>query len=58
MKEAEVIPWDRLSVYIIGPYKIRIEDLKDPLIIKVLTMIDLETKWFEIIKYKDNRKPT
>ena len=22
-KEAEAIPWDRLSVYLIGPYKIR-----------------------------------
>ena len=33
-KEAEAIPWDRLSVDLIGPYKIRIEGRDDPLILK------------------------
>ena len=47
-KEAETIPWDRLSVDLIGPYKIIRADHDDPLIQKDLTMIDLVTGWFEI----------
>ena len=42
-KEVEAIPWDRLSVDLIGPYKIRREGNDNPLILKALTMIDLET---------------
>ena len=33
-KEGEAIQWDRLSVYLIGPYKIRRECHDDPLILK------------------------
>ena len=36
----EAIPWDILSVDIIGPYKIRREGHNEPLILKALTMID------------------
>ena len=32
-KEAEAVPWDRLLVYIISPYKIIIEVHEDPLIL-------------------------
>ena len=38
-KEAEANPWDRLSVYIIGPYKIIIEGNYKNLILKTLTII-------------------
>ena len=34
-KKAESIQWDRLSVYLIGPYKIRREVHDDPLILKL-----------------------
>ena len=47
--EAEDIPWYRLSVDLVDPYKIRIEGHDDPLILKDLTMIDPETGWFEIV---------
>ena len=43
-KEAEAIPRDRLLVYFIGRYKTRREYNDDPLILKYLTMIDLETR--------------
>ena len=33
-KEAGAIPWDRLSIDIIGPYKIRREGRDNPLILK------------------------
>ena len=36
-KEAEAIPWERLSVDLMGPYKIIIEGHDDSLIIKSLT---------------------
>ena len=42
-KEAEAIPWDILSVDIIGLYKIIRESHNDPLILKALTMIDPAT---------------
>ena len=51
-KEAEAIPWYRLWVDIIVPYEIITKGHKDPLKIKVLTMIDPTTGLFEIIKYK------
>ena len=44
-KEAEAIPWDRLSVDLIGQYKMRIKGHDDPLILKALTMIDPSTGW-------------
>ena len=49
--EAEYIPWDRLSVDLIGSYKIRREGHYEPLVLKALTMIDPETGWFEILQY-------
>ena len=47
----EAIPWERLSVDLIGQYKIRRGVHNDPLILKALTMIDPETGWFEIVRY-------
>ena len=57
-KEAEAISWDILLVYLIGSYKIRREAHDDPLILKVLTMIDPETGWFEIVHYNDKQAAT
>ena len=37
------------------PYKIRIEGHNDPLILKALTMIDLDTGWFEIVSYNEKQ---
>ena len=47
----EAIPWDRLSVDLIGLYKIRRKGCYDPLIIKTLTMIEHGIEWFEIVQY-------
>ena len=51
-KTAEAVPWERLCVDLIGPYKIeRIgqEDLE----LKAVTMIDPATSWFEVVQYDD-----
>ena len=49
------IPWDRLLVYLIGPYKIRKDGHDDPLILKALTMIDPTTGWSEILRYNNKQ---
>ena len=54
-KEAETIPWDRLLVDLIGPYRIRGKGYDEPLILKALTMIDPATRWFEILRYDDKQ---
>ena len=54
-KEAEAIPWDRLSVDIIGPYKVRREGHEEPLILRSLTMIYPITGWFKIVQYNDRK---
>ena len=41
-KKAEAIPCYRLLVDIIGPYTVRREGHDDPIILKALTMMDLE----------------
>ena len=51
-KEAETIPWDKLCVDLIGPYKIRRKGT-EPLICRAVTMIDPATGWFEIHQYDD-----
>ena len=57
-KEAEAIPWDRLSVDLIGPYKIRREGHDKPLILKALTRIYTATGWFGIVQYNDKKAST
>ena len=57
-KEAEAIPWDRLLVDLVGPYKIIRESHDNTIIIKGLTMIDLATGWFEIVRYNDKKAAT
>ena len=56
--EAETIPWDRLLVDILRPYKIRKEFYDDPLILKALTMIEPSAGWFEIVLYNDKQADT
>ena len=56
-KEAESIPWDKLCVDLIGPYKIRRKGQPD-LVCRCVTMIDPATGWFEICQYDDKRSIT
>ena len=49
-KEAEGIQWDRLSVYLIGLYKVIKNGNGKPLTIEALTIIDSATGWNEIIQ--------
>ena len=53
-KEAEALPWDKMCVDLIGPYKIKRKGTDD-LVLKAVTMIDPATGWFEIHQYEDKR---
>ena len=46
-------PWDTIAVDLIGPYEVQFKNQKVQL--RCLTMIDVRTRWFEIIhvKWKD-----
>ena len=48
-KEAEAIPLEILSVYLIRPYTIRREGHEYPLTLKAVTMIEPETEWIVIV---------
>ena len=56
-KMAEETPWNKLCVYLIGPYKILIK-VKEPLILKEVTLIDPATRWFEVTQYHDKKVVT
>jgi len=56
-KEAETLPWDKLCVDLIGPYKIRRKGQPD-LVCRCVTMIDPATGWFELHQYDDKRSIT
>ena len=56
-KEAEAIPWDKMCIDLIGPYKIRRKG-QEPLVCRCVTMIDPATGWFEICQYDDKRSIT
>jgi hypothetical protein len=56
-KEAEAIPWDKMCIDLIGPYKIRRKERKT-LECKCVTMIDPATGWFEIHQFNDKRSIT
>ena len=49
----EAIPWVRLLVDIIIPYKIIIEVYDKPLIIRSSSRIYSATGWFEILQYNN-----
>ena len=54
-KECEGIRWNKLCVYLIGPYIIRRKGNKETVIIKSITTIDSVTGWFEITQYDDKK---
>ena len=56
-KEAEAIPWDKLCVDTIGPYKIRRKGQPD-LTCQCVTMIDPATGWFELQQTPNIRSDT
>ena len=56
-KDADVVPWERLCVDLIGEYKIARKGRKK-LTMKAVTMIDPATGWFEIVRYEDKRAIT
>ena len=47
-KKAEVIPWNRVNVDLIGPYNIKTK--KKTFQLRAMTMIDPATSWFEIAR--------
>ena len=53
-KEAEVKPWDKMCIDLIGPYTIRRKG-RPNLICKAVTMIDPATGWIEINQYEDKK---
>ena len=52
-KLAKKIPWNKLCVYIIGPYVIVRKGKRKNLHLNAVTMIDPVTGWFEIAQYED-----
>ena len=56
-KEAEAIPWDKLCVDTIGPYKIRRKG-QTALTCQCVTMIDPATGWFELQQTPNLRSDT
>ena len=48
------MPWDRLSVDLIGLYKIEWKG-QEPLMLQAVTMINPATGWFEIVEYDNKR---
>ena len=53
----EETPWNKLSVDLIGPYKIHRKG-KEPLILKYITIIDYVTGLFEVTQYCDKKEMT
>ena len=56
-KLAEETTWNKLYVYLIGPYKIRRKG-EEPIFLKAVTMIDPATAWFEITQHNDKKAMT
>ena len=57
LKEAEVEPWDKMCIDLIGPYKIRRKG-KPTLMCQACTFIDPATGWFEIAQIKNKQADT
>ena len=55
-KEAEGLPWSRVNVDLIGPYVVRTPTASHTL--RVLTMIDPVTNWFEVTDIADKNAST
>ena len=54
-KLSDEIPWNKLYVDIIGPYKMNSKRKKN-LILKYVKIVDPITGWFEITQYKNKKK--
>ena len=55
-KEAEELPWSRVNVDLIGPYVVHTPTTTHTL--RVLTMIDPVTNWFEVTAIRDKNAST
>ena len=55
-KQADVTPWKKLCVDLIGPYSMTPKKSRKKLTLWCLTMIDPATKWFEMVEIK-NKEP-
>ena len=51
-KTPEEIPWERLCIDLIGPYKVGNPKRNDETTLHCLTMIDPVTGWFEIAEVR------
>ena len=56
-KAAEVNPWEKMCIDLIGPYKIRRKGKPD-LVCKACTFVDPATGWFEACQISDKRSDT
>ena len=56
-KLAVKTPWNKLCVDLIWPYEMR-RKVKEPRILKSVTMIDPVTGWFEVTQYSDKKGMT
>ena len=54
-KLSDEIPWNKLYVDIIGPYKMNSKRKKN-LILKYVKIVEPITGWFEITQYKNKKK--
>ena len=57
-KIAEIDPWQTMCVDLIGPYIIKNKNLKEPLELWCVTMIDPATGWFEMKQIPNKRSDT
>ena len=56
-KRAEETQWNKICVDLMFPYKICRKG-KEPLMVKLVTIIDPVTRWFEVVQYSDNKTMT
>ena len=56
--KSQEIPRNRFFVYLIGPYNICRKGKKEDAILKVITIINIITGWYEITQYDDKRAIT
>ena len=56
-KEAEIMPWEQLWIDTVGTYEIKRKN-KKTFTLKVITMMDPATGWFEIAAITDGKAIT
>ena len=57
-KQADITPWQKLCVDLIGPYTLTPKKAKKPLTLWCITMIDPATQWFEMAEIHDKEPAT